>query len=721
MQEAKTTLEHAKFHIMSDEKLFTKSAFKEAIRCYTGMYYYGSKAYANQNNEDDFLQALADGGKQAGELARLYYGINAKTYVNTLDKESALAWTDRLMKNNTVNIAEAAFKWDKCFVRADIIEKKGKKINLIEVKAKSWEEDKPFQKKGVTDSNMREYLYDLAFQKYVIQNALDKMYPKTHYKVCAYLMLANKSAVADGPVNQYFRVVKVGKNSSTVVRQPGAAVLLKQNKVLKDFFADDVCDDIIAGFAVEQVKNSYLGGQVFKDFVEEKSEWYCNEELHFSPLGEKCFKCPYFANPGEVKKDGKKKCFLTQAGFDKDKTKHLLEELNGTGLSHNERGKLMADGKYLLTDIDELSFNIPNNSKERALTPYHRRLVQVALAGKKRLRTFKDDLIDFNGKFISDDIYLDIEGLREEMSGWTGPLYMIDFETTSVALPMYMDMSPYEQVAFQYSLHIIDIDPRTGDYTVRHAGQYINDNKNFNPNIEFLQHLCKDLGGSKGRGQIFRYSNHENSILRDLRRQLLESGYRGPDKNELISFIDSITHPTGDELKADSSLTAGYRDMIDLWAVVKKYFMHKDMKGSNSIKQVLPAVLKSSPFLQKKYGSGKVYGSVAMPSLNIKPEDAKDWIVRNADGEIENPYKHLDEISKFLGVTSEELADFDGGDEDSGDYKIANGGAALAAYTKLQFTKGKMTSALRTALLRYCELDTLSMVFIWEYFYDMTR
>ena len=44
---------------MSDKKLFTKSAFKEALRCYTGMYYYGSKAYANQNNEDDFLQALA--------------------------------------------------------------------------------------------------------------------------------------------------------------------------------------------------------------------------------------------------------------------------------------------------------------------------------------------------------------------------------------------------------------------------------------------------------------------------------------------------------------------------------------------------------------------------------------------------------------------------------------------------------------------------------------
>ena len=714
---------------MSKEKLFTKSAFKEAIRCYTGMYYYGSDSYANQNNEDDFLQALADGGKQAGELARLYYGINSTTFVDTLKTKDALDWTNRLMKTHTVNIAEAAFKWGRCFVRADIIEKKGNEINLIEVKAKSWEEGLPFQKDGETVSGMREYLYDLAFQKYVIQNALHEMYPDANYKVCAYLMLANKSSVAEGPVNQFFRIKKVGKNSSTVVRQPGAEVLLEQEWVLKAFPADDECNGIIEGSAVEQVSKGFLGGQLFKDFVKQKSEWYCNEELHFSPLGEKCFKCPYFANPGDVKEDGKKLCFHHQAGFDKDKVDHPLEEINGTGLTHGERGKLMADGKYRLADIDKTSFNLSKDTKKkydgRGLTPYHRRLVQVALAGKRCLRTYKDDLIDFDRKFISDDIYLDIDGLKKEMEGWTGPLYMIDFETTSVALPMYEGMRPYEQVAFQYSLHIIDIDPASGDYKIRHAGQYINDKKNFNPNIEFLQHLCKDLGGSKGTGQIFRYSNHENSILRDLRRQLLESRYSGPDKNELIAFIDSITHPTGDELKTDGSLMPGYRDMIDLWDIVKKYYMHKDMKGSNSIKQVLPAVLKSSPFLQDKYGNeNRIYGSLEMSSLNIKPADAKDWIVRNADGEIENPYKHLDDlskISKYLGVTPEELSEFDGGDEDSGDDKIANGGAALAAYTKLQFANEKMTSALKTALLRYCELDTLSMVFIWEYFYFMTH
>jgi len=38
----------------------------------------------------------------------------------------------------------------------------------------------------------------------------------------------------------------------------------------------------------------------------------------------------------------------------------------------------------------------------------------------------------------------------------------------------------------------------------------------------------------------------------------------------------------------------------------------------------------------------------------------------------------------------------------------------------LQFSDAKCTEALKEVLLRYCELDTMSMVFIWEYFHEMT-
>ena len=86
---------------------------------------------------------------------------------------------------------------------------------------------------------------------------------------------------------------------------------------------------------------------------------------------------------------------------------------------------------------------------------------------------------------------------------------------------------------------------------------------------------------------------------------------------------------------------------------------------------------------------------------------------------MENPYKHLDSIATFLGVTDDELERFDSTYKPEGE-SIANGGAALAAYTKLQFSTPAEAKALAEALLRYCELDTMSMVFIWEYFHENT-
>lgn len=55
------------------------------------------------------------------------------------------------------------------------------------------------------------------------------------------------------------------------------------------------------------------------------------------------------------------------------------------------------------------------------------------------------------------DTYLDVPGLKEEMKGWKFPLHFIDFETSAVALPFYDKMRPYEQIAFQFSHHRVDM------------------------------------------------------------------------------------------------------------------------------------------------------------------------------------------------------------------------------------------------------------------------
>lgn len=160
-------------------KYFTKSAYKIAIDCPTKLFYCCDDDYANQDSNNEFLLALAKGGFQVGELAKIYYHITDDTFVNSQDYDEALSQTVRLFERNKVNIAEAAFRFENLFVRADIIQKDGNKINLIEVKAKSFD-----SRIGTlitpknSGSEMLPYVKDVAFQKYVISNALRQLYPE---------------------------------------------------------------------------------------------------------------------------------------------------------------------------------------------------------------------------------------------------------------------------------------------------------------------------------------------------------------------------------------------------------------------------------------------------------------------------------------------------------------------------------------------------------------
>jgi len=57
-----------------------------------------------------------------------------------------------------------------------------------------------------------------------------------------------------------------------------------------------------------------------------------------------------------------------------------------------------------------------------------------------------------------DGFYLYRDGLALEKQGWTYPLHLIDFETAAVAIPFHAGRRPYEQVAFQFSHHVMEAD-----------------------------------------------------------------------------------------------------------------------------------------------------------------------------------------------------------------------------------------------------------------------
>ena len=302
-------------------------------------------------------------------------------------------------------------------------------------------------------------------------------------------------------------------------------------------------------------------------------------------------------------------------------------------------------------------------------------------------------------KAISNDDsnYVLKQELKLEMEKWKFPYHFIDFETSAVALPFTKGRKPYEQVAFQFSHHILYENGK-----IEHANQFICDESGMFPNFEFVRALKKALGD---KGSIFKYSNHENSILNSIYNQLKES--LETDKNDLMDFIKIITQSKKDSVEQWD----GERNMIDLCEVYKRYYFDPHTKGSNSIKAVLPALLKRSNMLQIKYS--KTIQEIGLSSLNF-PE-THCWLIEK-EGLIQNPYKQLPPV--FDQWTEEELESLLSNMED-----ISNGGAALTAYGFLQYTDITPIErkSLVSALLKYCELDTLAMVMLVEHFIEVTK
>ena len=84
----------------------TKSRFKTGVSCPTKLYYDSSEKFIDNDDGNEFMKALAKGGIQVGEMAKLYYpgGIE----INTVGKENQLNQTNEALLQENVIIYEAA-------------------------------------------------------------------------------------------------------------------------------------------------------------------------------------------------------------------------------------------------------------------------------------------------------------------------------------------------------------------------------------------------------------------------------------------------------------------------------------------------------------------------------------------------------------------------------------------------------------------------------------
>lgn len=646
-------------------KVLTKSRFKLGLECPNKLYYTKKKEYADINISDPFLQALAEGGFQVEELVRMHYPNGVLIEGNDWDYELLWEQTQKLLEQENITIYEAAFLVDGLFIRTDILVKQGDAIQLIEVKAKSFTPDDEYLfvgKRGGMVSSWKPYLFDIAFQKHVMQLCFPC------WKIHSYIMMADKSKKASvNGLNQLFRISKKEQNRTGILKkvskieETGDSVLgIKNvNQIVADIEAD---------------KHKYHERLNFKQSINLFKELYQKDEYaNWKTSFSSCKTCEFKSENDELK-SGFKECFTKQHSW----TENDFAKPNTFDLYFFTKGsKLFDDGIYFKDGLNE--DNIGLKIEADKLTISHRQWLQIEKEIKK-----------------DSSVYADINGLQNEMDRWTFPLHFIDFETSASALPFNIGLKPYEQIAFQFSHHIYHEDGR-----VEHATEYINNNAGVFPNFEFLRALKKAL--ENDNGTIFKYSQHENTILNAIYVQLVASNEY--DKDKLIEFLQNISHSKSDSV----TKWTGQRDMVDLWDIEKRYYYNPLTKGSNSIKAVLPASLSSSKFLQEKY-------SKPLSQINVSSKNfSGDHIWLEIDNHIiKSPYSMLPSL--FSGWTEEQIENTLSEIED-----ISNGGAALIAYGKLQYTDMEPSEVeeLTKALLKYCELDTLAMVMIYEHFKEL--
>jgi predicted RecB family nuclease len=145
--------------------------------------------------------------------------------------------------------------------------------------------------------------------------------------------------------------------------------------------------------------------------------------------------------------------------------------------------------------------------------------------------------------------------LGEDLWSLKYPLYFMDFESVNPAIPRFSGMCPFDQLPFQWSLHVQrepGSEPEHHEFLATDGGD---------PRCEFITSLCRALGES---GSIVVYAAFESQRL-----------------SELAAWLPEF----------EGRIKKLQRRLWDLLPVIRNHVYHPRFAGSFSLKYVLPALL----------------------------------------------------------------------------------------------------------------------------------
>ena len=157
--------------------------------------------------------------------------------------------------------------------------------------------------------------------------------------------------------------------------------------------------------------------------------------------------------------------------------------------------------------------------------------------------------------YKTNEIYRNQTAIMEFLDQLIYPLYFLDYEAIWPAVPLFDKTSPYQQIPFQFSLHI---QPQRGG-ELKHI-EFLHTEKG-DPRPDFIKSLIAKCGQN---GSVVVYNQaYESRINNEL----------GRDFQKYKSDLEKINDR-----------------MVDLLVPFRsRYLYHPEMKGSASLKSVLPA------------------------------------------------------------------------------------------------------------------------------------
>lgn len=206
---------------------------------------------------------------------------------------------------------------------------------------------------------------------------------------------------------------------------------------------------------------------------------------------------------------------------------------------------------------------------------------ELAAEGVDDLRHVPDELLNSKQQRVkehtlSGTVFFDAERAVAELSAHQLPAYFLDFETIQFPVPIWKGTRPYQQIAFQFSLHVL-----SEGCELRHT-DFLDLSGN-DPSEAFAHTLITACGEY---GPIFVYNaGFEKARIRELAE-------RYPQLSEQLLAINER--------------------VVDLLPVARECYYHPSQQGSWSIKRVLPAVV---PELRYDALEGVQDGGMAMDAF----------------------------------------------------------------------------------------------------------